>query len=104
MDKNHGGILARIYIKLENGSEVCYIYEHEIVKNIVVKSNQDPYTTLLNVGDKFHFEDADYEVKRIATNFLNQTDSEYMNYGMNMYGIGEQLPFNFEIVYIVDKI
>lgn len=99
--KKHGGLFARTHIIHEKGADIAYIYELEVLKELVVKSNKGKYETALNIGDKFRFSDGEFVVKKIATRFLSETDTEFMNCGINMYGVGEILPFNFEIVYVV---
>src|SRR4051812_37821956 len=98
------GILARIKIKHVQGAELAYLHEKEILEKIgLVPSTFDSSETFFNVGDEFYLGDTKYKVISIYTKFFKEI-YEPDNYGINMYGIGETLPFNFQITYEVDDI
>jgi len=101
--KAYNGILARVYIEDENGNELCYIYELDLLKKLIVKKNESSYETFLNIGDIIRFSDSDFIVKGIFIKFLNETDADFLKYGINMYGLGEILPFNLQITYVVGE-
>jgi hypothetical protein len=98
------GILTRIKIKHVKGGELAYILEKEIFDEMGLQPTQyDKNETFLNIGDIFTLGKAKYIVVNIFTKIYNQT-YEPDNYGINLYRIGENLPFNFQITYEVDDI
>ncbi|WP_428329629.1 hypothetical protein [Mucilaginibacter sp.] len=102
--EQYNGIVTRIQLVEENGNRINYMFELESLKVNVKKSNDDEYTTSLNIGDKFHFTDKHFEITGIRTSFKNKTDVDWMDYGTNVYGIDELLPFSFTVTYVVKEI
>jgi hypothetical protein len=99
------GIFARIKIRHTQGAELAYIYEKEVLDEIGLKPTKyDPTETFFNVGDQFFLEDRQYKVIAIHTKFLNETYYPDGKKGINLFGIGEQQPFNFQITYEVDNV
>ena len=97
------GILARIKIKHVQGAEIAYLYEKEILDQIgLIPTAFDPNETFFNIGDEFSIGEDRFKVVKIFTKFFNQIHEPH-NYGINMYGIGEPQPFNFQITYEVDN-
>ena len=98
------GILARIKIEHVQGAEIAYLYEKEILEQFgLIPDSYDTSVTFLNEGDEFQLGNEKYRVVKIYTKFFNQI-FEPNNYGINLYGIGEQQPFNFQITYKVENV
>jgi hypothetical protein len=97
-------ILARIKLKHVKGAEIAYLYDFEILKSISSKpSDFDPSETLLNVGDIIDFDEQKFRIVNINTKFFKETEDLNQGKGTNLVGIGEQLPFNFQITYVLDN-
>jgi hypothetical protein len=97
------GILARIKIEHVQGAEIAYMYEKEILDQIGLNPTEfDTNETFFNIGDKFQLGERSYRVVNIYTKFFNQIHEPH-GYGVNIYGIGEQQPYNFQITYEVEN-
>ena len=98
------GILVRIRIVHVKGADIAYFYEKEILDKLGLSPTQyDAHETFFNVGDEFQLGDERYRVVSINTKFFDETHKPH-NYGINIYGIGEMLPFNFQITYNVETV
>ncbi len=97
-------ILARIKLKHVKGAEIAYLYDFEILKSISSKlSDFDPSVTFLNVGDFIDYDEQKFKIVNINTKFFNETEDLDQGKGINLVGIGEQIPFNFQITYELDN-
>jgi len=97
------GILTRIKIEHVQGADIAYFYEKEILDQIgLIPTDFDPNETFFNVGDEFEFGERRYRVVNIYSKFFNQIHEPH-DYGANIYGVGEQQSFNFQITYEVEN-
>ncbi len=97
------GILARIKIKHVKGANIAYLYQIESLERFgLLASDADFNVTFFNVGDIFHYEDVKYKVVNIHTKFFNDIHEPH-NYGVDLYGIDDHEPFNFQITFVVEN-
>ena len=97
-------ILTRIKIKNVKGAEIAYLYHKETLEKIGLQPDGfDPKCTFINVGSEFTIEDKMYRVVNIATIFFPET-YDVEDKGTNLYAMDEQVPFNFQITYIVENV
>jgi hypothetical protein len=97
------GIKARIKLKHIQGAELAYIYEKDLLNQIGLKPTEyDPSETFMNIDDVILLNDKRYKIVGINTKFLNEIEDMEDLGGINMYGIGEQLPYNFQITYLLE--
>lgn len=101
---NAQNILTRVKLKHVKGAEIAYLYDFEILKSLNSNPSEfDPTETFLNVGDSITYEDKKFKIVKIHTKFFNETVDLNHGKGTNLLGIGEQLPFNFQITYELDN-
>ena len=95
-------ILSRIKLKPVKGADI-YFYDYEIFKELGVAPNEyDPSEFFLNVGDKLTYDGTEYKIVNIYSKFFDETTDLNHGKGVNLYGVGKQLPFNFQITYVVE--
>lgn len=98
------GILARVMIRHEQGATISHFCEKGLLDQIgLVPTKFDPNETFFNVNDVITIDGRELKIIRINTKFYNKTHEPH-NYGINMYGVGEELPYNFEITYVVNDV
>lgn len=98
-------ILSRIKLKNVKGADIAYFYDYEIFKELGVAPNEhDPSEFFLNVGDKLTYDGTEYKIVNIHSKFFDETTDLNHGKGINLHGAGEQLPFNFQITYVVEAI
>jgi len=96
-------ILARVKLKHVQGADIAYFYNYKIFKELGLKPSEfDPTETFLNVGDVITYDDKKYKIVKIHSKFFNETTDLNTGKGTNLLGVGEQLPFNFQITYELD--
>ena len=98
------GILARVRILHEKGADLAYMYEKELLGNIGLTPRKiNPEETFFNIGDEITLGEDKYKVVNIHTRFF-KTTYEPDNFGIDISGVGEILPYNFQITYVVTEI
>lgn len=96
-------IKTRVKFAHIKGAELGYIYEKKELYNLGLKpSEYDKFETYLNVGDLIKIVETEYKIIKIHTKVLEELISGEDLGGVNMYGIGEQKSFNFQITYVLD--
>lgn len=102
MEKSQG-IKARVKFVNLKGSELGYIYEKKELYNLGLKpSEYDKFETYLNIGDLIKIVEKEYKIITIHTKVFEELIGGEDLGGINMYGIGEQQSFNFQITYVLD--
>lgn len=97
------GISARIKFVHVKGAELAYFYEKKLLDKLgLIPDTFDPNQTFMNVGETITLFEKKYKIVNILTKFFKEEYEDYMNYGVNVSGVGEQLPFNFQITYELD--
>ena len=103
MEKSQG-INARVKFVNIKGAELGYIYEKKELYNLGLKpSEYDKFETYLNIGDLIKIVETDYKIVNIYTKVFEELLGDEDLGGINMYGIGEQRPFNFQVTYVLDN-
>ena len=102
MEKSQG-IKARVKFVHVKGAELGYIYEKKELYKLGLKpSEYDKFETYLNVNDLIKIAETEYKIIKIHTKVLEELIGGEDLGGINMYGIGEQQSFNFQITYVLD--
>lgn len=102
MEKSQG-IKARVKLEHVKGAELAYIYEKKELYNLGFKpSEYDKFETYLNVGDLIKIAEVEHKIIKIHTKVLEELIGSEDFGGSNMYGLGEQQSFNFQITYVLD--
>lgn len=102
MEKSEG-IKARIKLVHIQGAELGYIYEKKELYNLGLKPTEnDRFETFFNVGDVVKIVDTNYKVIKIHTKIFEELIGDENIGGINIYGIGRQQSFNFQITYVLD--
>ena len=99
-------ILGRIKIMHEQGAEIAYTTDLNVLRQLGLQPDQEfRELTVIKKGTVLTFSDGKkMEVTRMYTYFY-ETDQEINpDYGINLYGYGENHPFNFEITYYVKEV
>jgi len=100
---NTQSILTRVKLKHIKGATLGYLYNFEFLKSLNPSPRESiPSETLLNVDDIITYEGKKFKIKAICSKFFSETDDFSDGKGVNLLGIGGQLPFNFQITYILD--
>jgi hypothetical protein len=99
------GIKARISIGKHEQGDIAFIYDFNLLKKLNVAPD-DFFTNyhFLSIGAKFELGEKKYKVTEIKPLFYEKTFDMSNPPGFNMYGIGEQLDYNFEIALFVEEI
>lgn len=100
-------IKTRISIGREEAGDIAYIYDYNLLKILnIPEDNFFNGEYFLDIGSEFELNDENFRIKTIRTVFHDHTfDMESKPLpGVNAYSIGEQLNFNFEIMYFVEDI
>ena len=98
-------IKTRISIGKQEQGDIAYIYDFNLLKILNVKSD-DFFTNsmILDIGTEIEIGEKRYKINEIRTVFYDKTYDMSNPPGINIYGIGQPLNFNFEIMYFVDDI
>jgi len=102
---NPENIKARISLGKHKQGDIAFIYDFNLLKLLNVP--HDPTFTsyhFLTVGAELEFNEIKYRVSEISLFFYDKTKDMSNPPGFNMYGVGEQLDYNFEIALFVEEI
>lgn len=96
-------ILTKIKIKHERGAEIAYTMDLDIIKQLGLQPDKEfKEVTELNIGTVLTFSDGKkMKITKISTWFYDPTQEIDERYGINIYGVGKNYPYNFEIIYHV---
>ena len=106
---NANSILARVYIKHKQGARIAYIMDRSIISELGVEYDKGSglEEIYLSVGVVITLGDHEgnprrYKIVDVRTQFMKDTWDDF-RFGVNVYGIGEELPYNCTITYIVEN-
>jgi len=99
------GIKARVKIKYSEGADIAYLYSREALNSLgLVADSFDENQTFLNVGAIISIGKERFKVVRILTKFHTETYNPNPKYGVDIYGVDDMQPFNFQITYEVEPV
>lgn len=95
---NTNSLLARFRFVHVEGAELGYYYEKELVDNLgFARPKYDEGESFLEVGQKIQLVNKTLTVSGISVK-LHDSTIGIPTHGFNGYGIGEQLPYNLDII------
>jgi hypothetical protein len=106
MELQKEGILARIRVVYKAGGDIAYFTDKRVLHTLdLTKDKEFTNLTVIKKGTIITTsDDIKLKIVDISTHFYDKTDKIDRNYGMSIYGIGEDFPFNFEITYLVEEV
>lgn len=97
-----GGIKSRIKIKARNGGDLSVIYNINNLYELAKANKKVDNNIYLSIGNTFKVASVEYIISDIQTNVYDLT-IQPDNYGINLNAIDEELEYNFEVTYIVER-
>jgi hypothetical protein len=102
---NPESIKTRISIGKQKQGDIAFIYDFNLLEQL----NVAPDAILTNchslsIDSEFKFNEKEYKVIEINPIVYDKTKDMANPPGVNIYGIGEPLDYNFEIILFVEEI
>lgn len=98
-------IKARIAIGRDEAGDIAYIYDFNLIKSLNVPPDKFfTNSAFFDIGTEIEIQEQTYRIKKIRTVFYNKTFDMSNPPGVNVYGIGKLLDFNFEVLYFVEDV
>lgn len=99
--KDYKGILSRISLATTDSinKPFYYIYSLEELKEMLKDKD---ISSLLGLGNYILHNENEYKIIDIKFEINDEVDVDFMKYGLNTRSSGQQYPFNFEVILIVE--
>jgi hypothetical protein len=89
---------ARFRFVHAEGAELGYYYEKDLVDKLgFVPGSYDKSEKFLQIGQTVQLGERKLKVEEITIKLHEETTDNF-DYGYNAYGVGEQLPYNLDII------
>ena len=98
-------IKTRIRVKFNNGKSILYTTDRDTLESFNLEHDQEfSDLRIIEEGTVLDIFEKKYKVVSLYSYFYDEMQCVDENTGINLYGKGENQPFNFDITYYVELI
>ena len=106
--KDYKGLLSRVTLAMDETRDkpFYYIYTLQELQDMIVNTENVPTNNIkkLSLNDELLYNNSKWKIIDFSFEVCNETDYDFMKYGMSTRSSGQQYPYNFELNLIVEEI